>query len=879
MGRRAGFAGSAAAWLLLVAGAVTARPLAPRVMPVVVDGMQLVAALALTGLALRAARRSRAAARVGWAGIAGFGASVTTASVWWPAWDLTGGGARPFPSPADAVALAGMLFALFGVAALSPRPAHPLAWLRSGVDLLVAGGALLLLAWLLLLRHGTADTYRDGLASAVGLAFLVGYAVMAGLALRAPAHPGANRRALLPLSAGLVAQAVTVAILLDLRARQSHFGAHPVDALGIAALLLMGLATLEPDAVAQPGTAETARGLDGFAPLAPLVVAATVAWFGAETGLLAPVGAIAVTALAARQSLALAEQRLVNVRERRRHLRAESVSDAVLLILADGTIPYVSPSVERFLGLRGAGLTSADLAEQIEPEDLVRLAAAFAGVLASGAPRRLRVAVRSRRGWRQVNVELSRAGDRTSPGVLVLFRDVSGQVELERSLEQASTLDPVTGLPNRTAFLRQLRAEIAREVGGTEAIVLLVDLDHFGRINESLGHSIGDLILSLAGARLAQTLPATLIARLGDDEFGILARGDTAAAERLSAAALETFREPLSAPGVELVVRASVGVARQRDGADAEAILQAADTARYAAKVEGRGRVAIYTDVMGEAVRERRALHRALPGALSREEFALWYQPLVDLRTGRIHSFEALLRWRSPEHGLVPPARFVPLAEESTLIVDIGRWVIHQASRQLVEWRTTHTAVSHVSVAVNVSGRHLAAGTLVADVGQALERSGLPSAALTVEITESVSLDDSAVPALRELRELGVRVALDDFGTGYSSLARLQRLPCDVLKLDRSFVTALGDEPDRGRRFLGSIVDMAHSLGMLTVAEGIETPAELKVLRASGVDMGQGYLFARPQPAADIPALLTAQRAQASRSLWPGMRTEPPGLA
>jgi diguanylate cyclase (GGDEF)-like protein len=441
--------------------------------------------------------------------------------------------------------------------------------------------------------------------------------------------------------------------------------------------------------------------------------------------------------------------------------------------------------------------------------------------------------------------------------------DVTARREAEEQLRHQAFHDPLTGLANRALFTD--RVEHALVLGGrtgTGVAVLFLDLDDFKAINDSLGHVAGDRLLAAAGGRLRETLsPAYTVARLGGDEFAILVEDPNAptaaldAAERLIAA-LET---PFELEGREVFVTASVGIAL---GGEADELLRSADVAMYRAKAGGKAQYVVYTPRMDEDLVGRLELVSDLRRARVEEDFVLHYQPVVDLVTGAVHGVEALVRWQHPTRGLVSPGDFVPLAEETGRIVELGRWVLGEACRQAARWRGQLPGVRSLAVSVNVSTRQVRRSVLVDDVQAALAESGLPPEALVLELTESVLARrrEELTAVLEEVAALGVRIALDDFGTGYSSLSLLQDLPVDSLKVDRSFVRDLDTSPRRAG-FVRAIVDLADALGVTVIAEGVETEAQVAELRRLGCRVGQGFLFARPLEARALEELLVSRAA------------------
>jgi diguanylate cyclase (GGDEF)-like protein len=414
--------------------------------------------------------------------------------------------------------------------------------------------------------------------------------------------------------------------------------------------------------------------------------------------------------------------------------------------------------------------------------------------------------------------------------------------------------DPLTGLGNRTQLLDRLEHRLARATrDGTDATVLFLDLDRFKLVNDSLGHLVGDQLLIAVADRLRGCLrEGDVCARLGGDEFAVLLDGRSDAevvAERI-VTALEACFE---IEGHEAFIGVSVGIASGRQ--PAETLLRNADVAMYQAKRAGAARYARFEPHMHAALVSRLGLDAELRRAVEREEFELHYQPLMHLRTNTITAFESLVRWRHPTRGLVPPLEFVPVAEETGLIVDIDRWVRQEACRQLAEWWRR----SPIAVSFNASMRDLEqpgfAASLEAAIGGAF-----PPSALILEVTESAALQDApgALAALHEVKELGVRIALDDFGTGYSSLLSLAQLPIDILKIARPFLQASGPGTAKASGLLAGMIGLGRHLGLLTVTEGIETPEQRELLDTAGCDVGQGFLIGRPADAAATTRLLSS---------------------
>jgi diguanylate cyclase (GGDEF)-like protein/PAS domain S-box-containing protein len=429
-------------------------------------------------------------------------------------------------------------------------------------------------------------------------------------------------------------------------------------------------------------------------------------------------------------------------------------------------------------------------------------------------------------------------------GFVGMVHDITTRKTLEAELLHQAYHDGLTGLPNRARFRERVEHALLRHGTARDRVtILFIDLDDFKAVNDSLGHAAGDRLLQAASERLLNaTRGLDIVARLGGDEFGVLLGNVTHDEDAITVASRITvaMAAPFQLDGHEVRVGASIGIARAHGDDTAEELLRNADLAMYRAKASGKGRYEAFDPAMHAALVERLELESDLRHALERGEIALAYQPVMDLTTGQLAGAEALARWYHPVRGLIPPARFVPLAEQTGLIGPIGRWALVEACHQAMRWSGSAT------IAVNVSGRQLEDHGFIFDVADALERSGLVPERLVLEITESVLMRDpqAALERLGALRILGVRIAIDDFGTGYSSLAYLQRFPVNVLKIDKAFVAGV-DEPG-GAALARAIVALGNALGLRTVAEGAETPEHAETLRALGCRYAQGYLFGRP---------------------------------
>ncbi len=446
------------------------------------------------------------------------------------------------------------------------------------------------------------------------------------------------------------------------------------------------------------------------------------------------------------------------------------------------------------------------------------------------------------------------------------FRDVTDRSRLVNELAHQAFHDSLTGLANRALMRDRLDHALARGRRSAATVgVLYCDLDGFKIVNDSLGHDAGDMLLVEVGRRLEHNLrDGDTAARLGGDEFAI-AIDETSSGEMaiLAQRLLDTLREPFMLNGREVFVRGSIGIADNSDDVlDADELLCRADIAMYSAKSRGRDRYAVFENSMQTELARRSELFRDLRHALIDGQLAVAYQPLIDLETGAMLSCEALVRWQHPERGSIPPDEFIPIAEESGVIIELGRMVLREACRQAARWRAD--TLSDFTISVNVSGQQLYDDDFVCDVEDALRSAGLPASCLILELTESTLLSDTVAvhQRLEQLKALGVRLAIDDFGTGYSSLSYLHSFPVDYLKIDRSFIKSLNQADDhQSHVMIRSIVSIAQNMNLGVVAEGIEDASQLEALVEAGCNTGQGFLLSRPLPPEDVAAFIVGTKA------------------
>jgi diguanylate cyclase (GGDEF)-like protein/PAS domain S-box-containing protein len=588
--------------------------------------------------------------------------------------------------------------------------------------------------------------------------------------------------------------------------------------------------------------------------------------------LLQGVGVVLMQAL---KRISLAEE---NSRRRNQdvfHSLIRNSSDVTMIIEVDGVIRYVSPAAQTALGFSPDDLTGTPLRELIHPDDTIAVESFITHTSrAPGHAQTTEFRIKNAQdAWHDVELVANNLIDDPDVGGLVLnVHDISVRKRSEAMLKYQAFHDALTSLPNRALFLDRL-SQVMKQANshGNQVAVLFVDLDRFKFVNDSLGHDGGDALLIMASQRIRHCVANDdTVSRLGGDEFAVIlnsldtAPQPSAVADRL----VKRLNEPFVIKDQELVITVSVGVALSTpDRESGEDLLREADIAMYQAKSQGRNGFVVFDAEMGLSMDKQVQLEQDLRRALDNKEFVLHFQPEVDLQSGRVIWFEALMRWQHPERGMLPPAEFIPLAEESGLILKLGRWAIQEACQITQEWRDRFPAYPF-GVSVNLSAKQLLDPDLIGEITSVLQSTGLAPAALRMELTETTLMQELEVSlnTLKAVRKLGVQLAIDDFGQGYSSLGYLRYFPLDVLKLDRSFLSdSVHSEQDDA--IIQTVAALAHGLGIKVTVEGIETSDQLRRVSALACDHGQGYLFARPQPQTEIPAMLQ-QDFLNQRLLW-----------
>ena len=840
-------------------------------------------AAAAAGLLARRARQGDAASK--WLAIA---------TVAWGAAFAAQGASAGEVTPAviqltltDLLALLGLPPFVMGLLRLAPSIAQSRqSRIRRVSDpaLLTDVGLLILaaftLGWIAVLRFAyRATDVGPGLFTVDLIHPVADVLVLAGtlaLAVRA------GRRALTPFLA-LVAATIGDFLAVEARASGLHPGSWPQLAW-LVAFCLLGAGALRQNAGSRGQQAETVPvAADppastlialGAATVASLVtfIFAIVTW-GRSGPVPLLIGALLALALLARIAglvrQAAAMSALAEEADSQFHQLADRTSDAVLLCDRTGLISYASMGVAHY-GYTPERLAGTRLPDLVHPDDRGNVVATVTAVRADAVHATGHVACRVRSSdgtWRHVEATVSRYAEPGRPDLLlVTARDISDQVALKRQVTHLTFHDGTTGLPNRSYLEERAKNLLADDREGTEAErvaarrigAIFVDLDGFTAINDSVGHGAGDLVLAQAGRRLRGLVHALdTVARWGGDEFAVLIESASSpqeivdVAERLADA---IAAKPFQVAGREVSITASVGVAFA-DPEVADHLLRNADLAMSRAKDAGGGRVEVFAAHMHADVIRRLELATDLRAAIENTSLGIEYQPVVELSTSRVASVEALVRW-SRDGEAVTPAEFLGVAEDSGLIVPLGAWVLRQACRQVADWRASGW---QIGLSVNFSLRQVSAAGFAESVLTAIDESGLQRSALTIEVTERVLIEvgKPILDGLAGLRQLGVRLAIDDFGTGYASLAYLRQLPVDIIKIDPSFVAGLGTDGTLAM-LTRTIVQVAHDLGIEIVAEGIERPEQLELLRAMGCGLGQGYLVARPMTATGIESLAVA---------------------
>jgi diguanylate cyclase (GGDEF)-like protein/PAS domain S-box-containing protein len=800
-------------------------------------------------------------------------------------------GHDPFPGPADifycafypTLAAAGLL--------LIRAAAVRVPWIQLSLDatIFVAGfGAFF---WFLVIRPAALHVEVDFLKQALSLAYLgldcVLLLMLGVLVLTGAGSAGGWRIPLLLLS-GFAIMFLGDILWSLAKVRGYYLPGGFQDVLYLSCYVPVaaaGRAQMRSIAAPARTTSNTSDALARSLPYAAMLAAFLVLVYLARGDIRGPSTVMTMIVFAltllfmVRQGVVLRgdallrERRAARMVEERYASLIANASDVIMIVAPDGTLRFVSPACERTLGLKPEEITGKSLPELWVGEDGEKVRLFLAEVAATRSGTVGPVELRIERGAGRCVIEgvgSNLTEDPAVQGLALNFRDISERKALEEQLRQLAFHDPLTLLANRNLFRDRVQHALTlAQFGQSSVAVMFLDLDNFKNINDSLGHDAGDCLLQAVAQRIVKTTRSSdTVARLGGDEFAVLLEGIATITEvgRLADALIETLDLPFTLEGMEVRVAASIGVAFSTPDTGAEALLSNADIAMYHAKAAGKNRHVTFQPQMQDMLQERLRLEADIGRALAHEEFFLEYQPIIDLGTKSLLGVEALVRWRHPEAGILMPGRFIQVAEECGQIVKLGRWVLKQACREVCAWRRSIAGGSGLRLAVNISGRHLQHGELVDDVAQALRESGFEAGNLVIELTESTTMynTDANLERFQRLKALGVKLAIDDFGTGYSSLSYLHRFPIDILKIDRSFVSRLTNS-DNGPELARAVITLGETLGLDTVAEGIEHEPQVAALLALGCVAGQGFLFAK---AGSLEELSTSPFVARRNLLW-----------
>lgn len=880
------------AWLVFTWGGVAATQRFDDI------GEFVIAFIAAGGCGI-AALRHRGRSRIAWALIGASAFSWGAGEVAWSYYEVAMGHMVPFPSYADLGYLSAVPFAVAGVLFFPAAPARALSLIRTVLDGLLIAGSLLILSWATVL--GT--VYRAGtgtvLSQLIGLAYPISDVVIGTMILiLASRAPRAARLPLLLLAGGLLANLLADSGFAYLTTTNAYGPGNPVDVGWAAGYLLIAIAALR--AASLPAVAAVPEGPTGrvwlVLPYVPVGAAAvTVAIEEAFPQKLDPVifwSLLAVIALVViRQFLMLNENLALNrqlgaqaaaLAKGQEHFRAlvQNSSDVISLLARDGAIRYQSASGERILGYSETQLVGKFFGDLVHPEDRMHVLEKInEAINVSGPPIAIECRLQRADGsYCPAEVTITNLLELPSVAGLVLnTRDIGERKALEDKLIHQAFHDSLTDLPNRAAFRTNLDHALQSDTAPHIA-VLFLDLDDFKSVNDTLGHTVGDQLLTAVAARIMSTVrPGDTVARLGGDEFAVLLKHveDEQTAARVAERITRQLTSPFSIGGTEVMARASIGIAGVVTGQEeADELLRNADVAMYIAKARGKARFVEYDASQASSALQRMELENELHRGIRENEFVLHYQPVVMLETGAIHSIEALVRWNNPRRGLLYPADFISIAEQSGMIVELGKWVLKQAARDGRRLQVRYPSTPEMLVSVNLSGRQLRHAELMSEVIEAVDTAGLDPQSLILELTETVLMEDPVQSAriLKELRERGIRLALDDFGVGHSSLGHLQDFPVDFLKMDRTFIAGIGSGVAEGA-VLRAIIGLGNSLSLLTIGEGIERPEQLAALNAMGCHAGQGFHLSKPLEFEAIDALLaTCIQSGTGRQLPPAWR-------
>jgi diguanylate cyclase (GGDEF)-like protein/PAS domain S-box-containing protein len=780
----------------------------------------------------------------------------------------------PFPSHVDLVYFAMYPLLIAGLVLLVRKrtPGRDLASILDAAIIMIGAG---LLSWVLLIVPYVRSDDMSVLARLTSITYPLGDVALLAIAVRLVVGSGRRPPAFWLLAGSVVSLFIADSLYGYMNLAGTWHEHNVVDIGWIVFYIGWGVAALHPSmhdlsarASGSPRLSARRLAVVGSAALIPSLVLA----FQTLTGEVVDGYAIALTGgilfgIVLIRTTGLAREVADTHSEARFRALFDNASDAVLVVDAGGRVKYLTPSTERVLGLEASRMLDQPIGDLLAEEDRRELSILLS---TPGVTTTFEWQVRSGDNT-QRDIEVVAADlrdDARIAGLVLTMRDISQRKILDSELRRQALHDTLTSLPNKSLFDDRVAHALGRadRVSGKVA-VLFLDLDNFKLVNDGLGHSVGDELLVAVAARLVSVLKSgDTVARFGGDEFVVLLEGNDveASAKAVSERLHHTLSEPFRIGGEEVPLHASIGIAvGSARTATPSQLLRDADLAMYVAKRNGRGRSERFAPEMHEQAMHRLEVASELPSAIQRGQLVLFYQPIVDVSSGRILGAEALVRWDHPRHGLMLPNEFIPIAEGTGVVVPLGQWVLDEACRQTSEWRQAGIADDTFYVSVNLSARHFRDHGVIDDIVHALDASHIPPSALLIEVTES-ALEHDFDPGgtlLRELKALGVHLAIDDFGTGYSSLARLGDFPVDIVKIDKSFIDRLSVDAD-GETMVRAVVALSHSLGMTTVAEGVEDQEQAVALNRLGCTMAQGYLFARPMPRGAMTQALETRNTQ-----------------
>jgi len=581
------------------------------------------------------------------------------------------------------------------------------------------------------------------------------------------------------------------------------------------------------------------------------------------------------------------ERNILRESEERFRALTEQSTDIILIADPSGQIKYASPSVHVVLAMRGDRLIGTSMSDLVHPDDFAktRVVGSGSGVPGPSPKQSAVVEIRLRRAdgiWLSFEcVVRDLIQHKNIGGIVYNARDITERKHAQEKLLFNATHDVLTGLPNRVLFLARLQSVVdqMKRYPHLTAAVLFIDIDDFKIVNDCYGHAIGDALIKEVSRRVQACIRGDgTVARMGGDEFTVLVEeiGDPSDAIRVAERIQSSLKQPFRLDGLEVFKSTSIGIALASTETSAEEVLQNADIAMYRAKDKGKACSELFDRAMHEQVLNRLHLEAKLRYAIENKELSLHYQPIVMVDTGAVQGFEALLRWQPSDSNSISPSTFIPVAEQSGLIVPVSVWVLRAACFEAARWQQCYPAEPPLYVAINVSARHFTHGGFVKHVQDALEESAVDPRCITIELTESLAMKDVAETSetMSHLRSLGVNLSIDDFGTGYSSLSYLRRFPVDTLKIDQSFVKTMDAE---NYAIVKTIIGLAHNLDLKVVAEGVETMDQGQLLALAGCTLAQGYLFAEPMPAESVGAFIESNRS-ASRDKKVGLARATAGI-